>query len=221
MTVLVNVVEKYRSKSNDSCNLDDPKMKCIFYVLLVVLCARSSAFTRTKGGLGGLRPRLGGISIRISKDDLPSVDLKSIKSLKTTLSSVDLKQIDELVEGDKIFKLHSVGAVFFGITLLFFPDVILKGGPIASFAYQQWSIFILAVAYITYNVPADKHAKTLLANTFCGMCSAEALLYTIDILRTLFRTPINIFVIDVSSLAVFAFLALGYLRSGNTSLGQE
>ncbi len=183
-------------------------------MLLVVLCARSNAFTCTKGGSRGLRPRLGDM-----KDDLPSVSIK--QSFQTTLASVDLKQIDELVEGDKIFKLHSAGAAFFGITLLLIPDVILKSGPIASFAYQQWSIFILAVAYITYNVPADKHVKTLLANTFCGMCSAEALLYTIEILRTLFRTPINILVVDVSSLAVFAFLAVGYWRSGNTSLSQE
>ena len=135
---------------------------------------------------------------------------------------LDLKQIDELVEGDKIFKLHSLGAAFFGGTLLLFPDVILQSGPIASFAYQQWSLFILTVAYITYNAPTlGKDGKTLLANAYCAMCSAEAALYLFEILRTLFRTPINIFAIDMSSLAVFAFLALGYWRSGNTSLSLE
>ena len=138
---------------------------------------------------------------------------------KAILAHVNLNELDDLVKGDKIFKLHSVGAAFFGSTLLLAPDLIIQSGPIAAFAYQQWSLFILAVAYITYNAHSlNKDAKTLLSNAYFGMCSAEAALYLFEILRTLFRTPFNVLVVDLSSLAVFSFLALGYWRSGNTSI---
>ena len=138
-----------------------------------------------------------------------------------SLTSKELDGLDGLVAGDKIFKVHSIGAAFFGGTLLLAPDLIIQSGPIAAFAYQQWSLFILAVAYITYYAPSlDKNAKTLLANAYFGMCTAEAGLYLFETLRMLFRTPLNVLLVDVSSLAVFTFLAVGYWRSGNTSLSK-
>ena len=125
-------------------------------------------------------------------------------------------------KGDKIFKFHSAGAFFFGSTLLLAPDVMIQSGPIAAFAYQQWSLFILAVAYITYNAPSlNKDAKTLLSNAYFGMCSAETALYLFEIARTLFRTPFNVLIVDLSKSSSISLLALGYWRSGNTSIGHN
>ena len=152
--------------------------------------------------------------------------ISSFTSFTRRISSEDLaymvKDRDDLgSEGDMIFKVHSAGAAIFGSTLLLAPDVIIQSGPIAAFAYQQWSLFILAVAYITYNAPSlNKDAKTLLSNAYFGMCSAEAVLYLFEISRTLFRTPFNILIVDLSSLVVFSLLAFGYWRSGNTSLNR-
>lgn len=61
--------------------------------------------------------------------------------------------VEELVSGDGIFKIHSIGATLFGSVLLFFPQILMEGNAIAEFAYQQWSIFILAIAAITFLAP--------------------------------------------------------------------
>ena len=79
-------------------------MKLIF-TLFLVLCYRSLCFITSiqRDGLK-LRPYSKGIS------SLSRI----ISSEKTILAHVNLNELDDLVKGDKIFKLHSVGAAFFG-----------------------------------------------------------------------------------------------------------
>lgn len=145
-----------------------------------------------------------------SSDDLSLEAFTSVKSLE---------DVNKLVEGSKIFKIHSVAAGVFGTLLLLFPDLLLGSGPVAAFAYQQWSLFILAVSYITNKAIdlEDVKAKEMLATAFFVMCSGETLLYLKEILSTLGRIPIVVYLIDISSLFVFAALAYGYYSSGLTS----
>lgn len=136
----------------------------------------------------------------------------SIEDLSRVKSLEDAKLL--VSNNGNIFKIHSLLATFFGAGLLLFPDAILGSGP-ASFAYQQWSVFILAVAYLTKNAgDLDSKAQQLLARAFFVMCSAEALLYFREILTTIGRIPFQVYAIDISSLIVFLGLALGYFFSG-------
>jgi hypothetical protein len=143
-----------------------------------------------------------------SDSELSIEDLSRVKSLE------DAKLL--VSNNGTIFKIHSLLATFFGAGLLLFPDAILGGsGPVASFAYQQWAVFILAVAYVTKSAgDLDSKAQQLLARAFFVMCSAEALLYTKEILTTIGRIPFQVYAIDISSLIVFLGLALGYFFSG-------
>ena len=131
------------------------------------------------------------------------------------------KPINKYFENDNIFRIHSLGATAFGSTLLFFPGLLSISGvnPILNLAYQQWSIFILAVAVITFNAPSlDEKSKTLLSRTFFAMCSGESLLYLSDMARSLaIFTPFTFF-IDFGSFLVFSFLAYGYFVSGSMKL---
>jgi hypothetical protein len=131
-----------------------------------------------------------------------------------------LGDVKELVKGENMFRIHSVGAAFFGALLLLFPDILISSGPIASFAYRQWSVFILTVAFITYKAPSleSQEAKQLLASAFCGMCAGETMLYTRELLTTAVgHAPANVLLIDAVSFAVFAGIAAGYYASGLTS----
>lgn len=152
----------------------------------------------------GLRRSLGANS----GTEFSMEDLTSLKSLE------DAKHI---VQGGGIFKIHALGAAAFGSALLLFPDAI-GGGPVTSFAYQQWAVFILAVSYITNKAgDLDEKAQELLATAYFVMCTTEALLYIRELLTTIGRIPFTFYVIDVSSLLVFGGLAAGYFFSGLTS----
>ena len=140
-------------------------------------------------------------------------------NLDSLISIESLDDVKKLMEGEKVFKVHSVVAGLFGTILLLFPDLLLGSGPVAAFAYQQWSLFILTVSFITNAATElkDDKAKEILATAIFAMCAGETALYTKEILSTFGRIPFFVYMIDFSSLFVFAFLAYGYYSSGLTS----
>lgn len=132
---------------------------------------------------------------------------------------LESKSLSDLVKKDNIFRIHSVGALGFGSLLLLFPGLLLSFNPQMDFAYRQWSIFILAVAYITFKAPTlPKETKEMLATTYMIMCGSECFLYINDIVFNF--NPLSL-IIDGFSLAVFAALAYGYFASGLTNFSKK
>mmetsp|Transcript_1505 Transcript_1505/g.2484 ORF Transcript_1505/g.2484 Transcript_1505/m.2484 type:complete len:190 (+) Transcript_1505:37-606(+) len=127
-------------------------------------------------------------------------------------------KFENLVEGDKIFRVHSVAAGGFGSLLLLKPTLFFAAGLLA-FAYQSWAIFILMVSYLSYQAPnLDAEAKQVIARGFFVMLAGESLLYFSDLVFHIglyLLSPFT-FVITLSSLAVFSALAYGYYISGTT-----
>jgi len=137
---------------------------------------------------------------------------------KTSSSSSSFALQASLLQGDNMFRVHSLSAFSFGALLLFAPELVPGTSLATAFAYQQWAIFILAISAIAFAAPSfeDKAAKRSIATTLMFMCGLETLLYGKEILSSLSSGSINapLLAIDGSSAAVFLFLALGYKNSG-------
>ncbi len=134
-------------------------------------------------------------------------------SFKLKLSELEESQISGLLKGDTIFRIHSIGALSFGMLLLLLPDFMQFNNPLLNFSYQQWSIFILAVSYITFKAPElQQEAKLLLSSTFRVMCLGETFLYLIHFFTSIGHPYYSFmaFIVDAVSFAVFGFLTLGY-----------
>lgn len=128
-------------------------------------------------------------------------------------------KIDSLVKGDNIFRTHSAGATFLGTTLLLFPQAYMTNNAIAEFAYQSWSLFILAVAALTFFAPSlEDSAKTLLARVLGTMCVAETCLYINELVTKRNLLAGGLLTATLLSIFAFAFLAFGYVASGNMKL---
>jgi hypothetical protein len=107
-------------------------------VLLGTLLAVSYGFNSLPRALvsTSLNQRGGSRHLKLSTKDEYSSLLASVTNVKS------LGDVKELVStGDNMFRIHSVGAAFFGALLLLFPEVLISSGPIASFAYVFCSMF--------------------------------------------------------------------------------
>ena len=129
--------------------------------------------------------------------------------------------LEETVNGDKVFKIHSIAASGFGSLLLFYPNAVSFGDPASAFALQMWSIFILAVSVITFNASnLEEKSKKLLAQVYFWMCLSEAILTLTDIVRTIQLNLPKYALVDIGSLGAFAFIAYLYWLSGATGYNE-
>mmetsp|Transcript_25827 Transcript_25827/g.37063 ORF Transcript_25827/g.37063 Transcript_25827/m.37063 type:complete len:186 (-) Transcript_25827:138-695(-) len=120
----------------------------------------------------------------------------------------------DLLQGDNMFKVHSLCATSFGLSLLLFPNVFLPmSDGTSSFICREWSIFILAVAVITFNAPNMEYkTKQLLARTYASMCAAESILQLNSMALSIFN--MKSFIVDAVTFAAFGFITFGYIYSG-------
>ena len=122
----------------------------------------------------------------------------------------------EILRGDNMFKVHSVCAISFGLPLLLIPKVLLPfTDAISGFVCQEWSIFIITVAFIAFNAPnTEFKTKQLLARAFASMCLAECILLLNNMVSTLQMLNMRIFIVDAVTLVAFGFIVFGYVYSG-------
>jgi hypothetical protein len=128
---------------------------------------------------------------------------------------------EKSVDGENIFRTHSVLATWFGTALLLVPQIFQAANPEAEFLCQQWSLFILAIAILTSQASSwEGDSKVQLARILCLMCSAETLLYLEQLITKFNIMGINDVIVSVSSLFVFAYLTYGYIVSGTTQINK-
>ena len=90
-----------------------------------------------------------------------------------------LTRVADAVEGDGIFRYHSLAAGSIGLLMLFYPNIVNLGqNPITGFEFQKWGVFFLAVSVLTLLAPSlESNSKRLIAQIYFLMCSVEVLVY--------------------------------------------
>lgn len=161
-----------------------------------------------------------------ARTPLPSVHAVGNKfsALKTSTALPALR-VKDIVKNDQIFRINSVVAGFFGLSLFTLSDLIYTittGEPTASTIVggyateltRNWSLFILAISAITFQAPSfAPETKRALRRTIGTMYGA---LFA-NVTRAIFFRSAAIgvptaveFIVSAVTAGVFFILAYGY-----------
>ena len=161
-----------------------------------------------------------------ARTPLPSVHAVGNKfsALKTSTALPALR-VKDIVKNDQIFRINSVVAGFFGLSLFTLSDLIYTittGEPTASTIVggyateltRNWSLFILAISAITFQAPSfAPETKRALRRTIGTMYGALFANVTREIFfrSAAIGVPTAVeFIVSAVTAGVFFILAYGY-----------